>query len=78
MRAIWSLLAALLAATLVAQPTDYTLDTGDVIAVVVLRHEQFSGEYTVPLTGMWCSLAWGACKCVGRPCRGLPTRCASG
>lgn len=51
MRAIWSLLAALLAATLVAQPTDYTLDTGDVIAVVVLRHEQFSGEYTVPPDG---------------------------
>jgi polysaccharide export outer membrane protein len=51
MRAIWSLLAALLAATLVAQPTDYTLDTGDVIAVVVLRHGQFSGEYTVPPDG---------------------------
>lgn len=51
MRAIWSLLAALLAATLVAQPTDYTLDTGDLIAVVVLRHEQFSGEYTVPPDG---------------------------
>ena len=51
MRAIWCLLAALLAATLVAQPTDYTLDTGDVIAVVVLRHEQFSGEYTVPPDG---------------------------
>jgi protein involved in polysaccharide export with SLBB domain len=48
MRAIWSLLAALLAATLVAQPADYTLDTGDVISVVVLRHGQFSGEYTVP------------------------------
>jgi polysaccharide export outer membrane protein len=51
MRAIWSLLAALLAATPVAQPTDYTLDTGDVIAVVVLRHGQFSGEYTVPPDG---------------------------
>ena len=51
MRAIWCLLAALLAATLVAQPADYTLDTGDVIAVVVLRHEQFSGEYTVPPDG---------------------------
>lgn len=51
MRAIWCLLAALLAATLVAQPTDYTLDTGDLIAVVVLRHEQFSGEYTVPPDG---------------------------
>jgi len=51
MRAIWSLLAALLAATLVAQPADYTLDTGDVIAVVVLRHGQFSGEYTVPPDG---------------------------
>jgi polysaccharide export outer membrane protein len=51
MRAIWSLLAALLAATLVAQPADYTLDTGDVISVVVLRHGQFSGEYTVPPDG---------------------------
>jgi polysaccharide export outer membrane protein len=51
MRAIWSLLAALLAATLVAQPANYTLDTGDVISVVVLRHEQFSGEYTVPPDG---------------------------
>ena len=51
MRAIWSLLAALLVATLVAQSADYTLDTGDVIAVVVLRHEQFSGEYTVPPDG---------------------------
>ena len=51
MRAIWSLLFAFLAATLVAQPADYTLDTGDVIAVVVLRHGQFSGEYTVPPDG---------------------------
>jgi protein involved in polysaccharide export with SLBB domain len=51
MRAIWSLLAALLAATLAAQPADYTLDTGDVISVVVLRHGQFSGEYTVPPDG---------------------------
>jgi protein involved in polysaccharide export with SLBB domain len=51
MRAIWGTLFAFLAATLVAQPADYTLDTGDVIAVVVLRHEQFSGEYTVPPDG---------------------------
>jgi polysaccharide biosynthesis/export protein len=51
MRVFWSLLMALLAASLLAQPTDYTLDTGDVIAVVVLRHEQFSGEYTVPPDG---------------------------
>jgi len=51
MRAIWGMLFAFLAATLVAQPADYTLDTGDVISVVVLRHEQFSGEYTVPPDG---------------------------
>jgi polysaccharide export outer membrane protein len=51
MRAIWSLLLALIATTLVAQPADYTLDTGDVITVVVLRHEQFGGEYTVPPDG---------------------------
>ena len=51
MRAIWSLLFAFLTATLAAQPADYTLDTGDVISVVVLRHEQFSGEYTVPPDG---------------------------
>jgi len=51
MRAFWSLLFVLLAATLVAQPANYTLDTGDVISVVVLRHEQFSGEYTVPPDG---------------------------
>jgi protein involved in polysaccharide export with SLBB domain len=51
MRAIWSLLFAFLAATLAAQPADYTLDTGDVISVVVLRHGQFSGEYTVPPDG---------------------------
>lgn len=51
MRAIVSLLTALLVMILVAQPADYTLDTGDVIAVVVLRHGQFSGEYTVPPDG---------------------------
>jgi polysaccharide biosynthesis/export protein len=51
MRAFWSLLAVLFVTTLLAQPADYTLDTGDVIAVVVLRHEQFSGEYTVPPDG---------------------------
>jgi polysaccharide export outer membrane protein len=51
MRAFWSLLTVLLVATLGAQSADYTLDTGDVIAVVVLRHEQFSGEYTVPPDG---------------------------
>lgn len=51
MKAIGILLSALLIITLRAQPADYTLDTGDVIAVVVLRHEQFSGEYTVPPDG---------------------------
>ena len=51
MRAIWGMLFAFLVATLVAQPADYTLDTGDVISVVVLRHGQFSGEYTVPPDG---------------------------
>ncbi|MFQ3611976.1 MAG: SLBB domain-containing protein [Fimbriimonadales bacterium] len=30
---------------------EYVLDTGDVLSVVVLRHEQFSGEYTVPPNG---------------------------
>lgn len=30
---------------------DYTLDTGDVLTVTVLRHEQFSGEFTVPPSG---------------------------
>ncbi|MDW8051901.1 MAG: SLBB domain-containing protein [Armatimonadota bacterium] len=34
-----------------AQAEEYTLDTGDVITVVVLRHEQFSGEFTVPPSG---------------------------
>ncbi|MGQ9900581.1 MAG: SLBB domain-containing protein [Fimbriimonadales bacterium] len=51
MKAIGILLTALLVMTLSAQPADYTLDTGDVIAVVVLRHGQFSGEYTVPPDG---------------------------
>lgn len=32
-------------------PEDYTLDTGDVLTVTVLRHEQFSGEFTVPPSG---------------------------
>ncbi|MCX7993183.1 MAG: SLBB domain-containing protein [Fimbriimonadales bacterium] len=36
----------------IAQPNDdYTLDTGDVLTVKVLRHEQFSGEFTVPPSG---------------------------
>ncbi|MFN4032488.1 MAG: SLBB domain-containing protein [Fimbriimonadales bacterium] len=34
-----------------AQLDDYTLDTGDVLTVTVLRHEQFSGEFTVPPSG---------------------------
>ncbi|MCS7208206.1 MAG: SLBB domain-containing protein [Fimbriimonadales bacterium] len=34
-----------------AQTDDYALDTGDVLSVVVLRHEQFSGEFTVPPSG---------------------------
>ncbi|GBC92555.1 hypothetical protein HRbin15_01025 [bacterium HR15] len=32
-------------------PSDYTLDTGDVLSVVVVRHPEFSGEYTVPPDG---------------------------
>ena len=71
MRAIWSLLAALLAATLVAQPTDYTLDTGDVIAVVVLRHEQFSGEYTVPPDGNVVFPGVGSLRVRGQTLQGL-------
>ncbi len=30
---------------------EYTLDTGDVLSVVVVRHPEFSGEYTVPPDG---------------------------
>jgi len=32
-------------------PTEYTLDTGDVLSVVVVRHPEFSGEYAVPPDG---------------------------
>lgn len=32
-------------------PEDYTLDVGDVLSVVVLRHPEFSNEYTVPPNG---------------------------
>lgn len=32
-------------------PEDYTLDAGDVLSVVVLRHPEFSNEYTVPPNG---------------------------
>ncbi|MER3559075.1 MAG: hypothetical protein C4336_06240, partial [Armatimonadota bacterium] len=32
-------------------PEDYTLDVGDVLSVVVLRHPEFSNEYTVPPDG---------------------------
>jgi protein involved in polysaccharide export with SLBB domain len=62
MRAIWSLLAALLAATLVAQPTDYTLDTGDVIAVVVLRHSRRR-----PTVGTFSSQQWNTTACCTPP-----------
>jgi protein involved in polysaccharide export with SLBB domain len=78
MRAFWSLLAVLFVTTLIAQPADYTLDTGDVIAVVVLRHEQFSGEYTVPPDGNVVFPGVGSLQVRGQTCRGLPTRCASG
>lgn len=44
-------ITALLMTIGVAQPDDYTLDTGDVLTVTVLRHEQFSGEFTVPPSG---------------------------
>ncbi|MDM7460649.1 MAG: polysaccharide biosynthesis/export family protein, partial [bacterium] len=44
-------ITALLMTIGVAQPDDYTLDTGDVLRVTVLRHEQFSGEFTVPPSG---------------------------
>ncbi len=55
--AIWHISALVVAlwlgaAICMAQPSeDYTLDTGDVLTVVVLRHEQFSGEFTVPPSG---------------------------
>lgn len=32
-------------------PEDYTLDAGDVLSVVVLRHPELSNEYTVPPNG---------------------------
>lgn len=44
-------IAVLLLTTAVAQSDDYALDTGDVLTVTVLRHEQFSGEFTVPPSG---------------------------
>ncbi len=41
----------LLAGSAQSAPDDYTLDTGDVLTVVVLRHPEFSAEYTVPPSG---------------------------
>ena len=71
MRAIWGMLFAFLVATLVAQPNDYTLDTGDVISVVVLRHEQFSGEYTVPPDGHVVFPGVGSLQVRGQTLQGL-------
>ncbi|MFT0751368.1 SLBB domain-containing protein [Synechococcus sp. RC10A2] len=71
MRAFWSLLAVLFVTTLIAQPADYTLDTGDVIAVVVLRHEQFSGEYTVPPDGNVVFPGVGSLQVRGQTLQGL-------
>lgn len=71
MRAIWGMLFAFLVATLVAQPADYTLDTGDVISVVVLRHEQFSGEYTVPPDGHVVFPGVGSLQVRGQTLQGL-------
>ncbi|MCX7924989.1 MAG: SLBB domain-containing protein [Fimbriimonadales bacterium] len=51
MRTLWTLLLGCTLAMGVAQSDDYTLDTGDVLTVTVLRHEQFSGEFTVPPSG---------------------------
>lgn len=48
---MWLVLSLLFLTPVSAQGEDYTLDTGDVITVVVLRHEQFSGDYTVPPSG---------------------------
>jgi polysaccharide export outer membrane protein len=71
MRAFWSLLAVLFVTTLIAQPADHTLDTGDVIAVVVLRHEQFSGEYTVPPDGNVVFPGVGSLQVRGQTLQGL-------
>lgn len=71
MRAIWGMLFAFLVATLVAQPADYTLDTGDVISVVVLRHGQFSGEYTVPPDGHVVFPGVGSLQVRGQTLQGL-------
>jgi polysaccharide export outer membrane protein len=71
MRVFWSLLAVLFLTTLLAQPADYTLDTGDVITVVVLRHEQFSGEYTVPPDGNVVFPGVGSLQVRGQTLQGL-------
>lgn len=47
---LW-ILGLLLAGSAQSAPDDYTLDTGDVLTVVVLRHPEFSAEYTVPPSG---------------------------
>lgn len=51
MRAAWVCLLAWMIVAGFAQADDYTLDTGDVLKVTVLRHEQFSGEFAVPPSG---------------------------
>jgi protein involved in polysaccharide export with SLBB domain len=71
MRTFWSLLIMVFAASLLAQPADYTLDTGDVIAVVVLRHGQFSGEYTVPPDGNVVFPGVGSLQVRGQTLQGL-------
>jgi protein involved in polysaccharide export with SLBB domain len=43
-------LTCLTAQTLQTSP-EYTLDTGDVLSVVVVNHPEFSGEYAVPPDG---------------------------
>lgn len=53
-RSLWSLLLILgliRVGSAQSTPDDYTLDTGDVLTVVVLRHPEFSAEYTVPPSG---------------------------
>ncbi|MCS7300496.1 MAG: polysaccharide biosynthesis/export family protein, partial [Fimbriimonadales bacterium] len=51
MRLLWTLLLLCTLGTCFTQSDDYTLDTGDVLKVTVLRHEQFSGEFAVPPSG---------------------------
>lgn len=72
MRGFGWLLGWLLLCSLGAQqgvPEDYTLDMGDVLSVVVLRHPEFSNEYTVPPSGRVIFHGVGEIEARGRTLR---------